>query len=117
VAGQGDGEPGADGADAKPDLRHTQHEDFGVHVQRDMSGSSMFLARGSKTHYSKIQFRSQGIPRETEENTGEQVSSAAVNDNVEHVSAAPPAQPAATANLTPEQPKTVLDRLLGLFGR
>jgi hypothetical protein len=49
---------------AKKDLRFTEHQDFGVHVQRDMSGSSMFLARGSKTHYSKIQFSSQGVPRD-----------------------------------------------------
>jgi hypothetical protein len=47
---------------SRRDLRHTVHEDFGVRVERDLSGSSMFLARGSSTHFHKIKFSAQGRP-------------------------------------------------------
>jgi hypothetical protein len=39
----------------------TAHEDFGVRVERDLSGSGR-LARGDSTHYSKLNFRSIGRP-------------------------------------------------------
>lgn len=50
----------------RPDIRRSSHFDLGVRVERDLTGSSEFLARGSKSHYSKIRFSSVGTPRTAE---------------------------------------------------
>jgi hypothetical protein len=42
--------------DEKPDMRRTEHTDFGVRVQRDLTESSDFLAHGNRRHFSKIRF-------------------------------------------------------------
>ena len=47
-------------ATPKNDVRRSVHEDMGVRVERDLTNSSDWLARGSKTHFSKIKFHSVG---------------------------------------------------------
>jgi hypothetical protein len=107
----------ADGASSRRDLRHTVHEDFGVRVERDLTGSSMFLARGSNTHFHKIKFSAQGRP-------------AAELPNPEPVAAEQPAVPSRLARaesiaaVSPEIPPVsppesspgLLDRLRRLLG-
>lgn len=41
---------------APRDLRYSEHQDGDVHIQRDLSGPSMFLAVGSHTRYHQISF-------------------------------------------------------------
>lgn len=65
-----DGLSGADDAEnppaPAPDLRRGVRTDFGVRVERNLTNSDNFLARGSKTHYSQISFRMNGRPHDEE---------------------------------------------------
>ena len=72
-----------------PDLRRGVRTDFGVRVERDLTGSSNFLARGSKTHYSQISFRLNGRPHDDEPGAAEPPVAAA--PKAESVQAATPA--------------------------
>jgi hypothetical protein len=115
--------PPEDGAPTPPDVRRTVHEDMGVRVERDLTNSSDWLARGSKTHFSKIKFHSVGR------------SHAEAQAPVPPVSAPPsaateptrgtPSIPAPVATSSAPEPATVpaptpapglLDRIKSLFG-
>ena len=48
------------------DLRRSEYVDRGVRVQRDLTGSSSFLALGAKTHFSKIHFSTRAVPHDAE---------------------------------------------------
>ncbi len=47
---------------SNPDLRRSAHEDLGVEVERDLSGSG-HLARGDKSRMSSLRFRAKGVAR------------------------------------------------------
>lgn len=52
-----------DGEAPRPDLRFTSHEDNGVSIDRDLSGTG-HLARGSHTNMSRINFSMTAKPRD-----------------------------------------------------
>lgn len=110
-------------ATPKPDVRRTVHEDMGVRVERDMTNSSDWLARGSKTHFSKIKFHSVG--RSFAEPSASPPPAAPAADPeppvVSRSGAAEPSVSAAAAapgGSPPELPPTpgFLDRIKSLFG-
>jgi hypothetical protein len=110
-----------DAAPLRRDLRHTVHEDLGVRVERDLSGSSMFLARGSQTHYHKIRFTARGRGTAAEPSVASAQSSAAAADPEQlptsATASAPASPPATTSRPESAEPgglRAVLKRLFGL---
>lgn len=101
-----------EGPEEKPDLRHTEHEQRDVRVTRDLSGGG-HLARGDRTHMSRLNFSARARPRDEGERDQVFVErDAASAAPAPEASAAPPAPPAPAA----EDGATLMQRVGKLFG-
>jgi hypothetical protein len=95
-----------------PDLRRSTHEDLGVRVERDLTGSSIFLARGSKTHFSKIHFSARTVTQPSHSRP-EGSEDPVVSDDEEQLASAPSSEAEAGATKS-EGVLTRIKEFLGL---
>ena len=104
----------------RKDLRFSKHEDLGVEVTRDLSGSG-WLARGDNTRMSKLSFRMGAVPRTDKDPELAALSDPPPREKPKPAPAPEPvaqpieAQPAASAE--PEQPGPIGKFLGKIFGR
>ena len=105
----------------RKDLRYSKHEDLGVEIKRDLSGSG-WLARGDHTRMSKLSFRMGAVPRDYKDPELAALSEPPKREAKPAPAAAkapepPPAVPPPEPTAESEKPG-VVSRMLGkLFGK